>query len=442
MSDRCLSFKENLPGGNWIECDKLLDGLLSESQKCCMYNINLNENFANSNQFCARFDSAIFSSKIVGYKAILENYAAYLNLNYGKTSSNMDSSNFWTSCKSNDITADHSTSCIDYAETESFEKKSFDLAINSAALEIVSLKVAPKTGSSTFIRYNLTNIFDLIDSYASKNLSFDSSSPKNGRDYDEMCELIMNTQNETYADSIVVECLRKLFNFIVNDSLFLVRRYAKIDQLKLSMIRSRHDDAASAKIDCFSFYQVDDELIHLSIPFLNKCFHLTLLSLKTNSTLSQSSLSRMYWESVYAPFVSTHPGNYSNSDLPLKEIRLEFLYNILGVLGITEINCIDSSTNMSNSDGSKIFAVKRITADEDASKKLKACSQNSSSTAIFLNISALNKFNRKTTWWMTNFTHLLKQPNVLLLLHSYSFYKKILHLSRADSFIKIKVQVN
>jgi hypothetical protein len=51
-NNRCDGFRENLPGGNWIDCDRmLLNDLLSESQMCCMYNVNLNENFDDANRF-------------------------------------------------------------------------------------------------------------------------------------------------------------------------------------------------------------------------------------------------------------------------------------------------------------------------------------------------------------------------------------------------------
>ena len=52
MDSRCDGFRENLPGGNWIDCDRmLLNDLLSESQMCCMYNVNLNEDFDDANRF-------------------------------------------------------------------------------------------------------------------------------------------------------------------------------------------------------------------------------------------------------------------------------------------------------------------------------------------------------------------------------------------------------
>ena len=124
--------------------------------------------------------------------------------------------------------------------------------------------------------------------------------------------------------------------------------------------------------------------------------------------------------------------------MPLKEIKIEFLYNILDSLGITEVDC-DFSLNKTGRKDFRLFATKSIISDEEIPHKFKSCINNSS--VIFLNISGMNKFNKNTIGWMENFTDLLKQANVLLLLHSYSFYKKILHLNCFDSLFKIKNEV-
>lgn len=101
-ADRCLRFREEYPGGNWIECDKVtainVYGLkLSVSQKCCLFNFKLRQTFDLANSICAKFDSTVYSFKSKGYKEILENYAFYLNFNDAKS----NESDFWTSCRFN-----------------------------------------------------------------------------------------------------------------------------------------------------------------------------------------------------------------------------------------------------------------------------------------------------------------------------------------------------
>lgn len=115
-ASRCSTFRYEAPGGNWIDCDELKpifsvssngdeDHLFSDSQKCCMYNINWKQTFVEAALTCSKFDSHVFSYKTRGYETTLENYASFLNLNYGidsrsSSSSSMHSSlQFWTSCK-------------------------------------------------------------------------------------------------------------------------------------------------------------------------------------------------------------------------------------------------------------------------------------------------------------------------------------------------------
>ena len=421
LGDRCSSFRENLPGGNWIECDKRVNGIISESQMCCMYNVNLNENFDNANSYCSRFDARIFSSKIIGYKSILEYYAAYLNVNYGK-SENFDYANFWTSCQSNSTTVAHSsTTCLDNKEDE--KQVSFDFSIGTSALEIVSLQVWTNV-SKAFIRYNLTNIFRLIDVHA----KFKMNTSQFGQiNYANACENILNVESVQSSDHLAqIKCLRKLFEFIIKDSFFLFRRNVKMEKLKLDMVRTRRKRSEASESKCFSFYQENDKLIYLSLPLLNKCFHLTLSSFSKNG----SDLRRLRLENRYLPYLQS---NFSNADLPLNELRIEILYSIFDILGITEVDC-----NLNN--GSRVFSVGKITDTLNASSKIKSCSEKSE-TSTFLEITNTNELNKKTSDWRGSVNAFIKQSNILIDLHSYSFYKKILHLSCFDSFLRAKIEV-
>lgn len=110
--DRCLKYRREYPGGDWIECDEkqttitksspLDHGLkMSTSQKCCLFSKHRSKRtFSQAAAECSRFNSIVYSFKTKGYKEILENYANYLNLNGVK--SNESSSDFWTSCSKSD----------------------------------------------------------------------------------------------------------------------------------------------------------------------------------------------------------------------------------------------------------------------------------------------------------------------------------------------------
>ena len=452
--DRCSSLKESFPGGNWIECDKLINifddssnGLfstISESQKCCMYNINLNENFSNANSFCSRFDSQVFSSKIIGYKSILEYYASYLNTNYGK-SNKLEYLNFWTSCKTNDITSNENSTCIEDSDSKITEKYEFSLAVNNG-LEIVSLNITLPNAernktkealSYETVRFNLSRVFQLLNQFSANDgflitpelkLFIESSSKQ--FIYDELCESLINKPSNLSEDGASIKCLIKLFDFIINDSVFLIRKNLKYDHLKLNMVRTRKfNESNLARNECFDYFEENDRLAHLSLPFLNKCYHLTLFRLNSTS-MDAKTLDSLNKKLVYFPFMLN--SSQHNVDLPLTEIKLQVLYSILDMAGITEIKC---EPELNQNLTLKILSVKSLTN----ANKFNSCLVNS---YIYLSITGLNRFNKKNNVWMQNLTSFLNSPHsIMLSLHSYSLLEKTLQLNCYDSLSELKNEV-
>ena len=408
MGDRCASFRENLPGGNWLECDRmLLNDLISESQMCCMYNVNLKLNFNDSNAYCARFDSQMFSSKLIGYKSILESYASYLNLNFLKQT---EYSNFWTSCQSDSQKL--VTTCV-----ENKKRLSFDFPIKSGAFEIVSVRLV--SNNKSFLRFNITNIFEKLEFLSNKSINFNLTT-LNQTDYDESW-----WEKETNPD-ILHQCLKNLFDFMLKRSLFLVKRNVKFEKLQLELIRTRGGESKirNENMKCFSFYQEShQDLIHLSLPLLNKCFHLTLK--RFSNTFSPDLFVQDLWGR------NDNLSNFSNSDLPLKEINADVLQSILDILGITHVECL----MMGNQSVSRVLAVGKIIQSSNMCLNL-----NQSFT--ILNITGLNRLNKTRAKWMKSLTSFLSgQENFIVSLHSFSYFKKILHLSYFDSFPRVKIEV-
>lgn len=99
-ADRCHIYRRQYPGGNWIECDKLIVAnsrlSINASCKCCLFDLNMRETFWGARSVCAKFNSFVYSFKSKGYKKILENYAKYLSLNQANRTNDTD---FWTSCR-------------------------------------------------------------------------------------------------------------------------------------------------------------------------------------------------------------------------------------------------------------------------------------------------------------------------------------------------------
>ena len=123
--------------------------------------------------------------------------------------------------------------------------------------------------------------------------------------------------------------------------------------------------------------------------------------------------------------------NFSNSDLPLKEINADVLQSILDILGITHVECL----MMGNQSVSRVLAVGKIIQSSNMCLNL-----NQSFT--ILNITGLNRLNKTRAKWMKSLTSFLSgQENFIVSLHSFSYFKKILHISCFDSFSRVKIEV-
>lgn len=102
--DRCHIYRREYPGGNWVECERLVVVNLrrsiniNASHKCCLFDLNMRDTFWGARSVCARFNSFVYSFMSKGYKKILENYANFLSLNYAGA----NQTDFWTSCRLED----------------------------------------------------------------------------------------------------------------------------------------------------------------------------------------------------------------------------------------------------------------------------------------------------------------------------------------------------
>lgn len=123
--DRCHIYRREYPGGNWIECEKLVvatsqTARLSASRKCCLFDLRRRATFWSARTHCAKFNSLVYSFKNKGYKKILESYADYLSSNSNSdndTTINETVGDFWTSCR---LEKDDEIKC------DSNERKSLD----------------------------------------------------------------------------------------------------------------------------------------------------------------------------------------------------------------------------------------------------------------------------------------------------------------------------
>jgi hypothetical protein len=131
----------------------------------------------------------------------------------------------------------------------------------------------------------------------------------------------------------------------------------------------------------------------------------------------------------------------------LSEIKIEILHSIFDILGITQVDCLDLSTYSNESEfGERVFATGKIIQNSSLPVKLQSCvnTNDTVSQVTFLSMVGLKRLNNRknSKKWMESVASFLRRPNVMVSLHSYSFFKKILHLSCFDSFSRVKIEVD
>lgn len=230
--DRCSSYIESIPGGKWIECDKLFkiidknpNYLISNSQKCCMYNFNLKVNFTTANIMCSKFDSEVFNFEAKGFTSMLDSYDSYLEFN-NDFDYHSNFINFWTSCKINNFPQNNEFSCE--KDFKKIEKYDFESPLENGFL-IYFLNYSFKTHNGFKIqKLNVTHIFKSLEK---KNMLF-------------------------------------LYNFMKNFSqnMFLLvrRKETKATNLTSRLFGTKNES-------CFNYSSKNK--MKFSLPILNKCFH-------------------------------------------------------------------------------------------------------------------------------------------------------------------------
>jgi hypothetical protein len=411
--DRCATLKTDIPGGNWIECDRLFPIFknekfsMSESQKCCMYNINSKMKYDMANRFCAKLNSHAYSFKSRGYKSMLENYAAYLNQNYHLKNKNF--MKFWTSCRKYSEN-DKEEKCIeDLSESNENPKYYVPDLHFSNAFEIVSINLNINVNKNLRfkqVNFNLTLINKIIYRL-SQNLTskiFSGSEEMNREVNFETCNLI-NIHIDNSRD-FLVQCLLLFMESLTKNSLFLVTRKSQ-PNFEIKLLRSHNffkNQGITNKDKCFAYREISDRLVLLSLPFLNKCLHLTLF---VNFESFNTSLSEIY-------------NKGENVDHRISSLKVDEFYGILSSIGIIDIECELFLENLKEK--SHVFLAL------NSSDNFLNCS-----SGLF-RIKALSRFTSSDlemkTYAISNFTHFLHKFNdILLSIHSYTPIEKILLLN-------------
>ena len=356
-NDRCSHFNTHEPGGNWFECDRLTrvfdqdfdDLKLSESQKCCMYNVEWKENFYDANNLCKQFNSHVFSLKIKGYKNILETYANYLSVNYDD--SNSDFVYFWTSCKLRakklNVLSSFEPECL--SVTPDFDSTDDSSSKDTAGFEISGVNITTYEN----ILLNLTFITRFLNEMQ-HNIETNS-------------DISLKTSNSrlVYVKNIFLQ----LYNAVL-----LGRR-----KLVPFLFQTRLEDKYTKK--------VYNQSIDLSLPFLNRFYHFSLVNITGFTEINSSLLLENF--------------TFTNKALPLINPSLNLVSSLLNVLGIIKMV--------------------RCRADEPIG-----------SSFVITNFYANEQICFKITHFIKEETYMTKTlttSNYLIVLHSYSFVHKILYLN-------------
>jgi hypothetical protein len=409
LSDRCSLFKTIYPGGNWLECDKInnvfkyppVEFKLSETQKCCMFNFNMKENFENAKEFCSRFNSEVFSFKTKGYKRVLENYANFLNVNLEK-SNLTDFSNFWTSCKMLKFDLNN-PKCPEDDEKNNDEYLN-DHSTSQSGLEIFSLTYEMSKEKFEVEKFSLTV---LLDSFH---------------------KLLQDLEKNATIPSGYYGQLKHLeakLNNLVGDMVILVKKKVENIVLETQVIRSRKLKEKLNETDCFTYKRtLNDTIVHISLPFLRNCYHLTLFRL---ATLNISIIEPLFFKSVYEP---NKINEHFRTDLVIKDMNYKIVHGILNVLGIYDLSCELLESHF-NSNTSQAIVLSKHYLDNTISKCKNNLTENSP-----LSITISNKISWKQFWPFDLKTYLDKS-SFILMLHSYSLIVKILHFDCSTEASKI-----
>ena len=333
-SDRCLYFKVNSPGGNWIECDKLLKIFsqkheVSESQKCCMYNINWKQTFDDASEICSKFDSHVYSYKTRGYKLMLENYASYLNVNGDRAVQDTQFLKFWTSCKYVSATQEK---CIeDESNDEDVENYVHSVSNFNSGFEIISFDLSLNANNRLNFKqknFNLSLIHKIIlflstDSTNVKLIETENFSDNN-------CSVVSASFLKEENRNFLLNCLIQLYQDLTKDSLFLASRRTNFNYFEINVLRPRNYSNENNENDhsCFSVHQNSNQTTHFNMPFMNKCFHMSVTNFE---------------KSFHKSFIE--PGNSANLNMEL--VRLNEFYGVLSALNIIQVECEPDPSNFS-----------------------------------------------------------------------------------------------
>ncbi|RNA17453.1 multiple epidermal growth factor-like domains 6 [Brachionus plicatilis] len=248
--DRCSSYIESTPGGKWIECDKLFriinqndKHLISNSQKCCMYNLNLKVNFTTANKICSQFDSEVFTFEAKGYTSMLNSYDLYLDLYHDYSFENETKFlNFWTSCKIMNYPQNREFTCA--KDLKKIEKFDFEFSLeNGFLLYFLHYSFQNQTG----FRIHKLNISQIFYSLDKMDLAF------------------------------VKQLIR---NFSQNMFLLVRRKETQASNLTTRLVGSQN-------MSCFKDHLNFEAKI--SLPFLDKCLHFSAMKPKNYSPAIDTS---------------------------------------------------------------------------------------------------------------------------------------------------------
>jgi endothelial-specific receptor tyrosine kinase len=356
---RCATFRTSPPGGHWVECDRpatLLDGsayTISDTQKCCMYNVHWRVEFDEVRKTCSRFDARVFSYKSRGYKSALDSYAMYLNSNYDKGAIDDLFAKFWTSCKHKEQNKEDE--CAD--EEVKLEKAVADYGarINNG-FEIVSFSTTEdeKKNMMFLPNYlNLTRVYKTLrfisNNFELNELRFKPLILTSDRSN---CSFINANSLTDLNRDFLLDCLLADYELLTQNSVFLASRertghFIEMDRTQKRVLYNGETTAKmmgiedNSGVSCFYFHRVSEQLAHVSLPFLNKCFHFSVIDLNSTEEIDQVTENNAFW-----PFEAANSSLVSTDNL--NSIRIEELSGVLASLGVIKIECTSIAVNTVN----------------------------------------------------------------------------------------------
>ncbi len=434
---------------NFLLNERILNGTsnafkISESQKCCMYNTEWRTDFFNARHICLTFNSNLYSLKTKGYKTLLENYADYLNLNFDVVSAEGPGHitadfHFWTSC----IRDQNDPHLLDKTVSECLHD---DLKLNDFRynlknptidndqmniLYVLSKQAVPDMG---FLAVNLVYQFvDNVSDLLLDSVSFGHGSAvpvdqdNNGERHNTCLALLkipIKSVRRSHADieHTIAMCVQHFYLHFTKQSVLLVKRQATSAVLDTQTTMNLNGTAFSGA-DCFASRSFD-ESTHLSIPFLTRCYHVTIRPIVGNH--SQHSLA-FYYDTVYSQAIRFH-----NFNLQFEIVDQVVLHKLLNLFGILAINC---SAPLRPNGKSKVLLVAKdlaLTADLMATAH-GFCKQPLLNGQYLFHADVVKFDGFSSQQWLGHVRNDLEQGDQVLVLHSYTNIEKRIRLGCLDT---------